>query len=47
MQEMPGEILGAVIDSHISVSNSAESHGYIKSLLIGLFLPRVWSNSGF
>ena len=29
------------------VSNSAESHGNIQSLLIGLFLPCVCSNSDF
>ena len=29
------------------VSNSAESHGNIESLLIGLFLPCVCSKSGF
>ena len=35
------------ISARYLVSNSAESHGYMQSLLIGLFLPCVWSNSGF
>ena len=35
------------ISARYLVSNSAESHGYIQSLLIGLFLPCVWSNNGF
>ena len=35
------------ISARYLVSNSAELHGYISSLLIGLFLPYVWSNSGF
>ena len=35
------------ISARYLVSNSAESHGYILSLLIGLFLPCVLSNNGF